>query len=237
MKITKITDRTVLFTVPESAESYVNLCLIRGDKHNFIIDTGVGESSVNAVLEYLGNDKKPIVAVITHAHWDHIFGNSALEGSLIISHSLCRDIIDKDWDTGIKDVIQEASRGYMDAEVHKCLPNLVFDSSLHFLDDGITLFHTPAHTNDGISIYDAVDKTLHTGDNFGVFDGVAYLWGEYLDISEENPSLCDKSVSDFECMIEAYKQYDFDICISSHSEPQTREVLTLLESALEKARP
>ena len=222
MKITKITDRTILFTIPESPTSYVNLCLIMGKHHNFLIDTGVGESSVKAVLEYLGDSKKPIVAIITHAHWDHIFGNSALDGSLIVSHTLCREIIDREWNKEIQDVIQEASRAYIDAEVHKCLPNLVFDSTLHFPEDGITLFHTPAHTADGISIYDSVDKALHTGDNFGVFDGVAYYWGEDL--------------SDFERMIEAYKQYDFDICISSHSEPQAKEVIALLEADLAKLR-
>jgi len=37
-------------------------------------------------------------------------------------------------------------------------------------------------------------------------------------------------------MLEAYKAHNFDICISSHSEPQTREVLTLLETELEKVR-
>jgi len=229
MEITKITDRTTMFTIPESATSYVNLCLIKGKHHNFLIDTGVGESNVNAVLEYLGNDPKPIVAIITHAHWDHIFGNSALEGSLIISHTLCREIMDKQWGNDVKNVLQSNLEGigsvnpeYIDAEIHKCLPNLVFDSTLHFPDDGITLFHTPAHTVDGISIYDSVDKALYTGDNFGVFDGVAYYWGEDL--------------SDFERMIEAYKQYDFDICISSHSEPQTKEVIALLEADLAKLR-
>ena len=221
MKITKITDRTTLFTVPESATSYVNLCLIMGKHHNFIIDTGVGESSVKAVLEYLGDSKKPIVAIITHADWDHILGNSALADCTIASHTLCRERIDKEWDTETQERIQK-NREYIDPIVHKCLPNLVFDSILHFPEDGITLFHTPAHTQDGISIYDSVDKALHTGDNFGVFDGVAYYWGEDL--------------SDFERMIEAYKQYDFDICISSHSEPQTKDVIAFLEADLAKLR-
>ena len=32
-------------------------------------------------------------------------------------------------------------------------------------------------------------------------------------------------------MINAYKQYDFDICIPSHSQPQSREIISLLEAA------
>ena len=91
---------------------------------------------------------------------------------------------------------------------------------MYFPEDGISLFHTPGHTDDGISIYDAVDKALYVGDNFGVFDGEAYLWAEESQASKN--------------FIETYKQYDFDICIPSHSEPQTREVIGLLEAAFAK---
>ena len=36
MKLTKITNRTTMLTVPESANSTVNLALILGIKHNFV---------------------------------------------------------------------------------------------------------------------------------------------------------------------------------------------------------
>jgi len=220
MKVTKITDRHIMFTVPENADYNMNLGLILGKKHNFIIDTGMGASNVNAILEYLAGDPKPIVVVNTHAHADHIMGNWVLEDSLIVSHTLCRDIMDKQWDRDIKEIIHK-NREYYDDEIHKCLPNLVFEGSLQFPEDGISIFHTPGHTEDCISVYDAVDKVLYIGDNFGVSDGVAHLWAKGLHASQ--------------CLIETYKQYDFDICIPSHSEPQTREVITLLEIAVAKA--
>ncbi|MCL2353756.1 MAG: hypothetical protein FWC69_03915 [Defluviitaleaceae bacterium] len=46
MKLTKITNRTFMLTVHESADATVNLALILGAKNNFIIDTGVGSNSV-----------------------------------------------------------------------------------------------------------------------------------------------------------------------------------------------
>ena len=220
MKIIKITDRTTMFTVPEKGGS-INFCLIMGEHRNYIIDTGVGASSVNEMLSVLGCDDKPIITVNTHAHWDHILGNWALDGRLIVAHTLCREIMDKDWDSVITDWLPKI-RDYIDPEIHKCLPNLTFDSTLHFPEDGISLFHTPGHSPDSISVYDAVDKTLYTADSFGVSDGVAYLWGE-------NPD-------DYARMIETYKQYDFTTCILSHGEPQTREVIQYLETALAKAR-
>ncbi len=216
MKITKVTERHILFTVPENADYDVNLGLILGEKYNFIIDTGMGASSVNAILEYLAGDAKPIIAINTHSHLDHIMGNWIFEDKIIVSHVLCHEIMDKQWDGTI-----QKDREYFDDDVRKCLPTLVFDGCMQFPDESISLFHSPGHTEDSISVYDAADKVLYIGDNFGIIEGVAHLW--------------TKNISDSQRLIETYKQYDFDICIPSHSEPQTREVIKLLETALAKA--
>jgi len=217
MQITKLSERNILFTVPEDAEGgFVHMGLILGKKHNFIIDTGMGESNINAIRDYIGDDSKPIIAIITHAHWDHMFGNSALKDEIIVSHALCREIMDSEWDTKTKDNI-ETKRDYIDAEIHKCLPNLVFEGSMCFPEDGIRLFHTPGHTDDSINVYDAVGKVLYAADNFGAEDGEACLW------MDDEPA---------ERMIAQYKQLDFEICVPSHSEPQTREIIAMLEEDL-----
>ena len=217
MKITELTKRNILFTVPENADGgYVHMGLILGKKHNFIIDTGMGESNINAIRDYIGNDSKPIVAIITHAHWDHMFGNSALKNDIIVSHILCREIMEKEWETKSKDRMS-VNRDYIDAEIHKCLPNLVFTGSMCFPEDGITLFHTPGHTDDSINLYDSVGKILYVADNFGVAHGKAYPWA-------------DKEATRH--MIMLYKQFDFNVCVPSHCEPQSREIISLLEQAL-----
>jgi len=46
MKITKVRNRNVMFTVPECASGIVNMAVILGKKHNFIIDTGIGGDCV-----------------------------------------------------------------------------------------------------------------------------------------------------------------------------------------------
>ena len=48
-----------------------------------------------------------------------------------------------------------------------CLPNLVFDGSLYFPEDGVRVFYTPGHTVDCISVFDEVDRVLNAGDNIG----------------------------------------------------------------------
>ena len=217
MKLTKITDRTIMLTVPESADSAVNLALIMGVKHNFIIDTGVGSNSVAPLLEHIGDDKKPIIVINTHGDWDHVYGNCVFENGIIVGHKLCRERMDKEWEEKLQ-WVKENGR-IIDGEVRKCLPNVVFDGTLHFPEDGISIFHTPFHTVDDINVYDAVDKILHIGDNFGFAEGKAYPWGK-----------CENA---FRRLIDAYKKYDFDICLSGHCEPQTQDVIAMMEASYE----
>jgi len=168
MRITKVTNRNITFSTPENAAYDVVLGLILGKRHNFIIDTGMGGNNVTTIIEYIGNDEKPIIAINTHAHADHILGNWVLENHTIISHILCREIIDKEWDGKIKKDMDRVKE-YIDGEVHKCLPNLVFGNSIGFPEDGITIFHSPFHTEDCISVYDSVNKVLYTGDNIETY--------------------------------------------------------------------
>lgn len=219
MIITKIRNRNIMFTVAECTDGIVNMAVILGTKHNFIIDTGIGSDCVKAMLDYIGNDPKPIIVINTHGDWDHVAGNWMLEKNVIISHVLGREWMDKRWDEAIQ-WAKENDR-YFEGEICKCLPNMVFEGSLSFPDDGIKLFHTPGHTEGCISIYDSVDKVLHAGDSFGASEGKAYFWGTEL--------------SDFFRLIEAYKQCDFEICISGHSEPQTKDLMEYLEIALTEA--
>jgi len=218
MKITELTKRNIIFTVPENNEGgYVHMGLILGEKHNFIIDTGMGESNIKAIRDYIGNDTKPIITIITHAHCDHFFGNSALRDGIIVSHVLCHKQMDEEWDTKTQDHIKKRSE-FIDSKIHKCLPNVTFEGNMHFPDDGISIFHTPGHTDGCICVYDAVGKVLYTGDSFGVSEGRAYLWTNYNHEASAQ-------------LIEIYKKCDFEICVPSHSEPQTKEVITLLEAA------
>ena len=214
MKPIKITNRNIMFTQPMGQTYDLNMGLILGTKHNFVIDTGLGSGSVAPVLEYIGDDKKPIVVVNTHCHWDHIWGNWVFANSLIISHKLCRQLEDKHWDEAI-----ETLSDRIDGEARKCLPNMTFEGSLHFPDDGISMFHTPGHSPDSISIYDAVDKVLYAGDEIG-------------DTDEEIVPWIDTDIQTMQRTIDIFKTIDFDICISGHNKPQTKAVLARMEAAL-----
>jgi glyoxylase-like metal-dependent hydrolase (beta-lactamase superfamily II) len=215
MNIKKIKNRGVLFTFDSPFACDLNLYVIMGEKYNYIIDTGLGSLSVDPIKEYIKNDAKQIIVVNTHYHWDHTWGNGSFENCMIISHKLCREMLQSEWE----DMLQNNShRCY--GEVKKNLPNLVFDQELYFPEDKIRLFYSPGHTIDSISVLDEVDKVLIVADNVGE------------SMEEIIPSLgCDKSV--YMDTIKKYEEMDFDTCISGHNTVLNKEVIGKILNKLE----
>ena len=217
MKPVKISSRNVMFTEPMGSEYDLNMGLLLGVKRNYIIDTGLGSNSVRPVLDYIGDDKKPIIVINTHCHWDHIWGNWVFADSLIISHKLCRELEDKYWDDALRDFAAS-----IDGEVRKRLPDFVFEGRLYFPEDGVCIFHSPGHSPDSISVFDEFDGILYAGDNIGDNDDKILPW---IDTDRET----------FRDLLEVYGKYDFDFCISGHNKPQPKSVLARMAAALEVA--
>ena len=217
MKPIRITERNIMFTQPMTEDYDLNLGLILGKKNNFIIDTGLGSRSVLPIIEYIGSSEKPIIVVNTHCHWDHIWGNFMFENNTILGHPLCRDLQNKHWDEAI-----EQNKTAIDGEVKKCLVNTTIEGVLHFPEDEITVFTSIGHSGDDISVYDAKDKILYAGDNIGDTDDEIIPW-----IATDYDT--------FRNLIELYKKYDFEYCISGHNKPQTKDVLARMEAALPSA--
>ena len=217
LKPVKITNRNIMFTEPMGQDYDLNLGLIMGTKYNYIIDTGLGSGSVAPMLDYIGECTRPIIVINTHSHWDHVWGNWIFEKNMIIAHTECRELTDKFWDESL----QKNSK-YIDGEIHKCIPNMIFEDSLYFPDDGISIFHTPGHTSDSISVYDSIEKVLYAGDNIGDTE------------TEIIPNIYTNKET-FLQLIGTYLQYDFDFCISGHNKPQTKDVLIRMKASLDDA--
>ena len=222
MKPIEITKRNIMFA--QSIAGWgglpLHMGLILGAKRNYLIDTGLGENSVIPVIDYIGETKKPLVVINTHAHWDHVWGNHVFADNLIISHRICRDELDKTWEEDF-----QKKKDFADGAVHKCLPNVTFEDSLHFVDDGIYLFHTPGHSPSCISIYDEVDKILYVGDAIG-------------DAGEEEIDIIPQIYTTPDMMRETIGKWgkiDFELCIIGHNEPHKKDVLGKMESVLVKA--
>lgn len=198
MQIRKINKRGTLFTFA-NADWDLNIYFIKGKRYNYLIDTGLGNDCVKAIIEYLKIGEEEIIVVNTHYHWDHLWGNTALKDSLIISHKLCPELIAANWDY----MLQKNSRFSL-GEVTLKLPDLVFDKELYFPEDRIKLFHSPGHTEDSISILDEKDQVLIIADNIG--DNMEEIY----------PNLeCDKEI--FLSSLKNYLTLNYNTCVSGHN--------------------
>jgi len=206
MQIRKVKNRGVLFTY-NNPQWDLNVYLILGEKYNYIIDTGLGPLSIDPIKEYIENDNKKTIVINTHYHWDHVWGNSSLGDCIIVSHKLCRELIQSEWEEMLR-----KNNEYCHSEVAICLPNLVFEKELYFPEDKIKLFHTPGHTLDSISVLDEEEKVLLVGDNVGD------------NMDDIIPSIyCEKDV--YISTMKKYEEMDFDTCISGHNTILKKEVI------------
>lgn len=209
MHITKISERNVMFT-QKFKDWDLHLHLIRAENYNYIVDTGMGEESIRPILEYLGTDSKPIRIINTHYHWDHVFGNACFKKNEIISSTKEYEAIQKNWNK-----LQEQAFEYMDIETEMVLPNVLFNDRLEFPEDGIILFESPGHSEDGISVFDTVDQLLHVGDNIG--DNYDFL---IPSIETSNKILLDT--------LNNYKSWKPTVVISGHIGKVEPSILDIL---------
>ncbi len=217
MKITKIKNRSVLFTYNNS-EWDLNLHLIMGKRYNYIIDTGLGSLSMEPVKEYIKNDNKPIIGINTHYHWDHIWGNGSLQAYMIVSHKLCRELIESEWDR----MMQRNGR-YVVGEAEKRLPDLTFEKELYFPEDKIRIFYTPGHTIDSISVIDEEEKVINLGDNVG----------DTLDEIVPNIAAGEKTYRE---TLLGYNNMEFDTCLSGHNGILGKDVIEKILNLLSPAQ-
>lgn len=200
----KISNSTTIFTFDNIENCLTNVFLIKKPSRIFIIDTFCGPDSMRPILQPIKNSEaeKEVIVINTHFHWDHVWGNCCFKKSHIISHRLCRKLLDELWNKQI-----EENKKYMLGKVEKMLPNITFNEKVMFEEDGIEIFYSPGHTEDSISVFDHDEKILYAGDNLE--KPLIYFEGDNIQRYIET--------------IENYLKYDFKKVVAGHTENLTKE--------------
>jgi glyoxylase-like metal-dependent hydrolase (beta-lactamase superfamily II) len=169
-----------------------NIWHVRGRDRDLMIDTGMGVSSLREAARQLL--QKPVMAVATHTHLDHIGGHHEFEDCLVHSleaENLLRppsgDSLDtRGWDRA--DVAALVNAGYavpgllVTALPHEgyrledyrrlpASPTVVAQES-DVIDTGdrhFEVFHLPGHSPGSIGLWEEATGTLFSGD--AVYDG------------------------------------------------------------------
>lgn len=197
MEIKKVSNRGYLFTFSEMDQYSTNVYLINGKNRFFLCDTFLGPSFMKLVQDFAYKElgEKPFVIFNSHFHWDHIWGNSYFENSLIISHILTRERIIRN---GKKEITKHQKYWEKNNQIKP--PDCTFQEKILFPEDSVEFFFSPGHTKDSSSCFDAEDGILFVGDNLE--DPIPYLESPYLE--------------DYEFSLRQYKLVPFQSIVPGH---------------------
>lgn len=168
-RITRIDENTFAISEPNHWEE-TNCYLLIGEKRSILIDTGLGIG--NIFKEVCKLSSKPVVAIPTHVHWDHIGGlwnfpefyvheaeNEWISGKFPLSNDFVKKQLVKE--NNLTELIKTD-----DYAVFQGKPSGVLNNG-DIIDIGgriIKVLHTPGHSPGHMCFYEEESGYLFTGD-------------------------------------------------------------------------
>jgi glyoxylase-like metal-dependent hydrolase (beta-lactamase superfamily II) len=169
-----------------------NIWHVRGRERDLLVDTGLGIGSLREAARHL--IEKPVLAVATHAHYDHVGGHHEFAERLIhraeaddlrapegfasllasgLSEALRRVIAESGYDIAEELITALPRAGYeLGAyRVEPAAPTRVVEEG-DVVDTGDRAFevlHLPGHSPGSIGLWEAATGTLFSGD--AIYDG------------------------------------------------------------------
>jgi glyoxylase-like metal-dependent hydrolase (beta-lactamase superfamily II) len=202
--VDQIDDGILRITEPHAAPLIrANLFLVRGRDRDLLIDSGLGIGSLRRELAELF--ERPVTAVATHRHYDHVGGMHEFEEVMVhrddadaVRHpDEAESLVTADLDPGY--VAMLTASGYDAPDVLiDALPHEGYDPAAYVVrpvsptrvvvegdvvstgDRSFEVLHLPGHTPGQIGLWDAGSGTLFSGD-------CVYESGDLLDeLAESN---------------------------------------------------
>ncbi|MDN3015482.1 MBL fold metallo-hydrolase [Paenibacillus sp. BSR1-1] len=173
------------YMTPVSETDRPILGMVVGKHKNLMIDAGNSEAHVHYFLKELSKNQvsKPNMVVLTHWHWDHIFGLSALTEAVSIASRQTKGEIGKllplSWsDVALDERVKEGAEIEFCASAIKkefpghrnitiTLPDVAFEGTMEIDLGDVTciLQHVGGdHAQDSVVVYIKEEKILFLGD-------------------------------------------------------------------------
>lgn len=205
MEVNKVGTRGILFSFYDLGIP-TNVYVIIGCHYAYVIDTYLGPDSMKQVNDYIEREygKKEPIIINTHNHWDHVWGNCLYPTNIIIAHKLCKELMERD---GLDALNKE--REYIRGDVKLTYPNVLITDQIIFEEDGVLIYYTPGHTDDCISVVDAVDKVLFAGDN----------------IERPIPYITSVKLNEYVKTLEKYVELDVKVVIGGHTSCEGKQLI------------
>ena len=160
----RIADNVYSFQSPYYAQ--VNAGAVVGPNWAVVIDSLALPEEALAIRDFIEQEVNiPVRYVInTHSHADHAWGNCFFPGVTIISHELCRELLDT---TGRESLKEMRSSNLSYRNVRIVLPQMTFSEGEINLRVGkktLTILPLPGHSADNIGVLIEEDRVLFAGD-------------------------------------------------------------------------
>ncbi|WP_375738886.1 MBL fold metallo-hydrolase [Pseudomonas boanensis] len=171
-------DRISLISEPYVRPFYrCNLWHVQGRDKDVLIDSGSGLVSLREQLPWL--TQRPLLAVASHTHFDHIAGHHEFperlvhpaEADILASptgdNTLASDFVTDD----MFEAHPDCPLCYAEYRVKAAPATRLIDEGdvLDLGDRALEVLHTPGHSPGGISLWEATTGTLFSGDI--IYDG------------------------------------------------------------------
>jgi cyclase len=164
MQRERISEDVYVFTSERYAQ--VTAGLVVGPEGAALIDTLAFPSETLEILDFAQNKLNvPVRYVInTHYHADHSYGTYLFEDAEVISHVLCRELLDTTGRTGLANAKAQTPEL---APVEIVLPETLLAAGVINLSLGrktLELTHSPGHSPDVITVLVKEDRILFASD-------------------------------------------------------------------------
>ncbi|MEK4384643.1 MBL fold metallo-hydrolase [Solibacillus sp. FSL W7-1464] len=221
------------YITPVSLTDRPILGMVAGSKKTLMIDAGNSEEHVNYFLNELNNRgiSTPDLVVLTHWHWDHIFGLSALSDTVSIASKETKEEMEKlipfSWsdeaiDARVKEGVEIEFCAKAIKEEYKnhrniiiTLPDITLENRAEIDLGGVTCIvqHVGGdHAADSVIVYIKEEKILFLGDCI-----YPRMYAEKVHYT----------ISETLRVLDLLETFDAETYIPSHQQPMAKEDFAL----------
>lgn len=142
-------------------------CYVLSDdatKECVIIDCGaLYEAERDAIVNYIkNNDLKPVHLLCTHGHFDHIFGNAAMNDAFGLSAEI--HFADADMARNLSSQVEKFFQTKLDFPSGPLGKLLTSGEKIIYGSQSLEVIATPGHSQGGVTFYNKQEGLAFTGD-------------------------------------------------------------------------